>query len=67
MVTIVAYAGFAYALLRHRLFDIGFVINRALVFTIISTLLLLVFADWVGHKVDHTALIRRLPFPDSRH
>jgi hypothetical protein len=43
-VTLLALAGFAYALLRHRLLDFGFAINRALVFTIISTLLLILFS-----------------------
>lgn len=40
----IAIAGFAYALLRHRVFDFGFAINRALVFTITSTFLLVVFS-----------------------
>lgn len=55
MVTMFAYAGFAYAMLRHRLFDVGFVINRALVFTILSTFLLLVFAitEWAVDKLLH--------------
>ncbi len=43
-VALLALAGFAYALLRHRLLDFGFAINRALVFTIISTLLLVLFS-----------------------
>jgi hypothetical protein len=38
-----AYLILAYGLLRHRLFDIGFAINRTVVFTILSTLLLLAF------------------------
>ena len=38
-----AYLILAYGLLRHRLFDIGFAINRTVVFTVLSTLLLLVF------------------------
>ena len=41
---ILGYLGMAYALIRHRLFDISFAVNRALVFTIISTILLLVFS-----------------------
>ncbi|MES2149509.1 MAG: hypothetical protein V4508_06915 [Pseudomonadota bacterium] len=55
IVTFVAYAGFAYAMLRHRLFDVGFAVNRALVFTIISTFLLLVFAvtEWSVDKLLH--------------
>ena len=39
-----AFAALGYALLRYRLFDFGFVVNRALAVTILSTLLLLVFA-----------------------
>lgn len=39
-----AYVGLGYGLLRHRIFDIGFAINRTVVFTVLSTLLLLVFA-----------------------
>ena len=42
----VFFAGYlilAYGLLRHRVFDIGFAINRTVVFTVLSTLLLLVF------------------------
>jgi hypothetical protein len=44
-----------YALLRYRLFDFGFVINRALVATIISTLLLIVFGvtEWSVDKLLH--------------
>ena len=34
---------FGYAIVRHRVLDIGFVINRVLVFTVISTALLIVF------------------------
>ena len=43
-ISFVALAGFAYALLRHRVFDFGFAVNRALVFTIISTFLLVIFS-----------------------
>src|SRR5450830_986933 len=42
--SLLATAGFAYALLRHRVFDFGFVLNRALVFTFTSTFLLVVFS-----------------------
>ncbi|MBJ7313036.1 hypothetical protein ACFOLJ_29875 [Rugamonas sp. CCM 8940] len=50
-----AYCGLAYALLRHRLFDFGFAVNRALVFTIISTMLLIVFSftEWAVDKLLH--------------
>jgi hypothetical protein len=54
-VMLLAYCGFAYAMLRHRLFDFGFAINRALVFTIISTMLLLAFSftEWSVDKLLH--------------
>ena len=54
-IQLLAYCGFAYAMLRHRLFDFGFAVNRALVFTIISTLLLLVFSftEWSVDKLLH--------------
>lgn len=39
----VAYLILAYGLLRHRVFDIGFAFNRTVVFTILSTLMLLAF------------------------
>ena len=50
-----AFAALGYALLRYRLFDFGFVVNRALVVTIISTLLLVVFAvtEWSVDKLLH--------------
>jgi hypothetical protein len=43
MFQFVAYLILAYGLLRHRVFDIGFAFNRTVVFTILSTLLLLAF------------------------
>jgi hypothetical protein len=45
--------GFGYALLRHRLFDFGFAVNRALVVTIISSMLLVVFSitEWGVDKL----------------
>jgi hypothetical protein len=44
-----------YALLRHRLFDFGFALNRALVVTILSTFLLIVFSltEWGVDKLLH--------------
>jgi GAF domain-containing protein len=39
----VGYAGFSYALLRHKVFTFGFAINRALVYTLISTMVLVAF------------------------
>jgi hypothetical protein len=55
LVSFIAYAGLGYALLRHRLFDFGFAVNRALVFTIISTFLLLAFGvtEWGVDKLLH--------------
>jgi len=55
VVNLLALTGFAYALLRHRLFDFGFVVNRALVVTIISTLLLVLFSitEWGVDKLLH--------------
>ncbi len=43
----------AYAVLRHRMFDMGFAINRTLIFATISTVLLVSFAviEWA---VEHT-------------
>jgi hypothetical protein len=43
----------AYAVIRHRVIDINFVISRALVYGILTTLIVGVFAllDWVMHKV----------------
>jgi GAF domain-containing protein len=36
--------GYSYAILRHRVIDVGFAINRAIVFTAITTLIVIVFA-----------------------
>ena len=54
-ITLTSTLGLGYALLRHRLFDFGFAVNRALVFTIISTLLLVVFSvtEWAVDKLLH--------------
>lgn len=50
-----AFCGLGYAILRHRLFDFAFVVNRAVVYTIVSTLLLLIFAvtEWGVDKLLH--------------
>jgi hypothetical protein len=55
VVSLLALIGFGYALLRHRLFDFGFAVNRALVVTIISTLLLVLFSitEWGVDKLLH--------------
>jgi hypothetical protein len=49
------YLGLAYALMRHRLFDIGFVVNRALVYGAVSAAILLAFGllEWLSHKLVH--------------
>lgn len=54
-VSVLALIGFGYALLRHRLFDLGFAVNRALVVTIISTFLLVLFGitEWCVDKLLH--------------
>ena len=51
--TAVAAPLFAYAILRHKVFDIGFAINRTLIFGIISFGLLLVFGliEWGSEKL----------------
>lgn len=41
---LLSYVGLGYAILRHRLFDVGFAVNRVLVYSIMSTLLLTLFA-----------------------
>lgn len=55
LATTAAYAGLGYAVLRHRLFNFSFAVNRTLVFTVTSLLLFLAF--WVieqgVHKLVH--------------
>jgi hypothetical protein len=53
--TSVAYVGLGYALLRHRLFNFSFALNRTLVFTVTSLLLFLAFwlIEQVVHKLVH--------------
>jgi hypothetical protein len=53
---IVAPALLSYAILRHRVFDLGFAVNRTLVYSAVSALLLGAFglAEWL---VDHLAPI----------
>lgn len=52
---VLAYCALTYAMLRHRLFDFSFVVNRTLVFTVTSLLLFLAF--WLieqgVHKLVH--------------
>jgi hypothetical protein len=51
VLTTLANIGLAYGILRHRLFDVGFAVNRALVFTIVSVVLLISFGlmEWLAH------------------
>jgi hypothetical protein len=44
---------FAYALLRHRVVDLGFVVNRTLIYGVLSSGILLVFglAEWAIEKI----------------
>jgi hypothetical protein len=55
LATTVAYIGLGYALLRHRLFNFSFAVNRTLVFTVTSLLLFLAFwlIEQVVHKLVH--------------
>lgn len=52
---LVGYGSLAYAMLRYRLFDFGFVINRTLVFSFTSLLLILVFFlfERFAHQLLH--------------
>ena len=47
--------GLACAVLRHRVFDFGFVIKRALVFSALSAFVVLALslAEWAAHKLLH--------------
>jgi GAF domain-containing protein len=50
----IAYPLFTYAILRHKVFDLGFAVNRTLVYSVVSAILLAAFAliEWaVGHFV----------------
>ncbi|MGZ5200752.1 MAG: hypothetical protein ACXWC4_13350, partial [Telluria sp.] len=44
LLTLVFPVGLAYGTLKHRVFDFGFAINRALVYTVTTTILLVVFS-----------------------
>jgi len=50
---LLGFGALAYAMLRHRLFDFGFVVNRVLVVTIVSGFLLVIFAftEWGVDKL----------------
>ncbi len=47
---VITYAGFAYVILRHHLFDIGFVLNRATVYAVLTIVLVPIFAllEWLA-------------------
>jgi hypothetical protein len=49
---IVIYAGFVYMILRHRMFDIGFVLNRAAIYAVLTTIFVPIFAllEWVAER-----------------
>lgn len=55
--TFLSYCGLAYAIVRHRVFDIGFAVNRALVFSIVSAIVVVVLGigEWAAHKLLHFA------------
>jgi hypothetical protein len=48
--------GLAYGMLRHRLFDFGFAVNRTLVYSIVSAVLLVSFGllEWLAHHFVST-------------
>jgi hypothetical protein len=50
---IVTALGFVYMIFQHRMFDLGFVLNRAAVYAVISTLLvpLLLFGEWLAQGI----------------
>ncbi|MES2149612.1 MAG: hypothetical protein V4508_07440 [Pseudomonadota bacterium] len=52
---LVCYAGLIYAVLRYRVFDFGFAINRALVYSLTSLVLLVAFGltEWLSEHFLH--------------
>jgi hypothetical protein len=44
LTSVVITVGYAYAILRHRIIDVGFVINRAIVFTTVTSAVFAIFA-----------------------
>lgn len=57
LTSVVITIGYAYAILRHRVIDVGFVINRAIVFTIVTTLVFGIFAV-ISSLVERMTLSR---------
>jgi hypothetical protein len=57
LATCVSLALLAYAVVRHRVFDIGFVLNRVLVFSVASAIVVAarVVLDWAARKGMHVA------------
>ena len=57
LTAVIAYPLFAYAILRHKVFDLGFAVNRTLVYGAVSAILLAAFGliEWL---VDHFAPIQ---------
>lgn len=49
---IVMNAGFVYMILRHRIFDIGFVLNRAAIYAVLTTIFVPLFAllEWLTER-----------------
>lgn len=45
-------AGFVYVILRHRLFDLGFVLNRAAIYALLTTIFVPLFAllEWLAER-----------------
>lgn len=66
-VILAGHLGLAYALLRHRIFDIGFVVNRALVYGSMSAAMLLSFGllEWLVHKAVHFEAQQHNAFLDA--
>ncbi|HVC29324.1 MAG TPA: GAF domain-containing protein [Gammaproteobacteria bacterium] len=57
LLTALAFLGFTYAVLRHRLVSLRLVLNRALVYGVITTLVVGVFAA-ISSVIDHFAIGR---------
>jgi hypothetical protein len=58
LTSVVITIGYAYAILRHRIIDVGFVVNRAIVFTTVTTAVFAIFALL-------SSFVERLTLPPS--